>query len=525
MPTIRPYIQDESALAGIPGRRASGEDFGGSGLQLLGHTIGDEGAKAAIAFEEAKAREEVTDAQTKLAEFEARKTLELDEGARTTDLEQAREFSSSFNDRLQPELQKLGDAYETKAGQQAFQRGAGEVSGHFLKQAGLTQAHMMGVQAKQNWLLFENAKRNAVLNNPLDYDRQKRLVVEALNDPNGLYFGHLKSEERAVMTRTAVENLAESAVRGIIRAGAPELLKQLNGADAPELLKQLNGAVYADLNAADKERLEEAADIAIRAKEVEANRLLVAKERERKEQARSLESNMIFKLGGGKDGTDTLTNTDIITSGLLEVDPDKAKELVQIVHSRSREQLQPVVTDPTVMTNLARDIRTGRITDEGPLNLAYNAQQLAWPQFEELRKELTDWRTPEGKVLGEEKERVFTLLKTSITKSMFGSLDPSGDREFLHFQQFVDREIERYKREKKDPYSLLTFGSPDYVGRPDGPIKNFLRSGNESMSEIEKLMNRPNRTQAVKEGDYGVTEEQKYRKGETGEQWRARQKK
>ena len=146
MPTIRPYIQDESALAGIPGRRASGEDFGGSGLQLLGHTIGDEGAKAAIAFEEAKSREEVTDAQTKLAEFGARKTLEMDELARTTDLERAKEFSSSFNDRLQPELQKLGDSYETRAGQQAFQRGAGEVSGYFLKQAGL--APQLAISAK-----------------------------------------------------------------------------------------------------------------------------------------------------------------------------------------------------------------------------------------------------------------------------------------------------------------------------------------------------------------------------------------
>mgnify|MGYP001569279177 CR=1 FL=1 len=255
MPTIRPYIQDESALAGIPGRRASGDDFGGSGLQLLGHAIGDEPVKAAIAFEEAKSREEVTDAQTKLAEFGARKTLEMDELARTTDLERAKEFSSSFNDRLQPELQKLGDSYETRAGQQAFQRGAGEVSGYFLKQAGLAQAHMMGMKAKQNWLSFENASRNAVLGNPLDYERQKRLMVETLNDPNGLYFGHLTSEERAVMTRTAVENLAESAVRGVIRLG---------GEGAVLAKKQLvDGTWDPDLNAEAKERMLDLAEVGV----------------------------------------------------------------------------------------------------------------------------------------------------------------------------------------------------------------------------------------------------------------------
>ena len=416
---------------------------------------------------------------------------------------------------MQPELQKLGDAYETKAGQQAFQRGAGEVSGHFLKQAGLAQAHMMGMKAKQNWLSFENASRNAVLDNPLDYDRQKRLMVETLNDPNGLYFGHLKSEERAVMTRTAVENLAESAVRGIIRREAPELaLEQLQ-----------KGFWNNDLNAKDKETLEKSAVEAIKYKEVLKNREYTLKERERKELVRSVESKLVLKLAGGKDGSESLGYDDLVSSGLQELDPDKFKELVQVVHSRSREQVQPVVTDPTVMTNLARNIRTGVITDETPLNLAYNEKQLSWTDFTHLRKELTDWRTPEGKVLGEEKERFFSLIKTSITKSMFGSLDPSGDREFMHFQQFAEREIQRFKKDpKKDVFSLFTFGSPDYLGRPDGPIKNFLRSGNESMSEIEKLMNRPDRTPAVKGGDYGVTEDQKYRPGESGEQWRARQK-
>src|SRR3990167_1479117 len=141
MPRIDPYVQQGTAFvrSPVPGRQAEGGDFGGPGMRMLGETIADETYNVWRVSEEAKARQEVTDAQTRLSEFGAQAALQLDQRARTTPIEEHGNFAVKFSDDLEGPLRKLGEKYETRAGQEAFQRGAGELTGHFIKQAGVAQ--------------------------------------------------------------------------------------------------------------------------------------------------------------------------------------------------------------------------------------------------------------------------------------------------------------------------------------------------------------------------------------------------
>src|SRR3990167_4570933 len=223
MPKVREYTQQIGAEGAIQGRRAApGDTF------ALGSEIGQAFGGVADVLQDTAERQEVSDIQAKLAKARAEWTVHLAERAQATSPGDAT-FAGKFNEDFGAYLQQLESHTQTRAGQNAFRKGAAELSAHFVEKAGVYQAQAMGAKAKQDYLVSLDARRNELLSDPTQFQALLAAATGDLNDPTGVY-AKMPAGEREKLTIQMQQELAMSAVRGLIQNGAPELAKrQLEG--------------------------------------------------------------------------------------------------------------------------------------------------------------------------------------------------------------------------------------------------------------------------------------------------------
>jgi hypothetical protein len=65
----------------------------------------------------------------------------------------------------------------------------------------------------------------------------------------------------------------------------------------------------------------------------------------REEQIRAMDTKLITLVGDEHK----LTTAEVMDSGMLEIDPRRAEQLIQIIDRQSREQMEPIGTDPGKM--------------------------------------------------------------------------------------------------------------------------------------------------------------------------------
>ena len=61
----------------------------------------------------------------------------------------------------------------------------------------------------------------------------------------------------------------------------------------------------------------------------------------REEQIRAMDTKLITLVGDEHK----LTTAEVMDSGMLEIDPRRAEQLIQIIDRQSREQMEPIATD------------------------------------------------------------------------------------------------------------------------------------------------------------------------------------
>ena len=62
----------------------------------------------------------------------------------------------------------------------------------------------------------------------------------------------------------------------------------------------------------------------------------------REEQIRAMDTKLITLV----DDEHKLTTAEVMDSGMLEIDPRRAEQLIQIIDRQSRERMEPIGTDP-----------------------------------------------------------------------------------------------------------------------------------------------------------------------------------
>lgn len=166
-----------------------------------------------------------------------------------------------------------------------------------------------------------------------------------------------------------------------------------------------------------------------------------------------------------------------------------------------------------------------RITDLAPIYEAGGVKrQLSPTDLERLRKEFVDSRDEQGQKLGTTKANFLEGFKKSIDQSnpLMGRSDTIGSVKFNEFQYFVNKEVERYVKEGKDPAVLFNPAphNKDYLGLQ---APRFYTSMQESMGHLSrKLAQSPSQT-TPETG--GLPSDKQRKPGETPGQYLERMKK
>lgn len=188
----------------------------------------------------------------------------------------------------------------------------------------------------------------------------------------------------------------------------------------------------------------------------------------------------------------TITAKDVVNDPTLT---REAKERVTGIVNRDAAGEPPVQVSRQNAMNILADIRRPdndpqKITDLSPIDQAYIKDgKLNRTDYQFLRKEVQDARTPEGSVLAKRKSDFLQGYKPMIDKSnpMMGVIDKSGPANFYNFSLDVEKKIDEYRAAKKNPYDLFDPSKPDFLGNPK-VISGYQKPLTDSMQDFGASM-------------------------------------
>lgn len=502
MPEIRPYTSQISVSSdiGIPVRNARPEAFGaGPGLTQLGgslESVGQDTAQAQRTIQENDSRNAVTDVHTMLSRAQAEYTKRAAEFERSADPKDQFAVSRFMNGTEHPDdpaqegslnwyLQSYRESIQDAYALRAFDVGAEELRTRFTQHMVAVQARLAGAYAKQQGEQMVDNAQTTVMTDPGSYQDVLTKTLRAFDDPRSLY-ARVPAADREPMKRHAKEQIGKAYVQGVIREDPQVALELLSDGSWDSMIK-----------GEDKPVLMRAAETRIRAQEVEAARAEAELNRQRINLARDSEGFLLQKLAINMEDPKQppLTAKDVLASPLIDLDPPKAKSLLELIHAWGKEDPnKPIKTDPDTYWGLFRDINRPygdpkKLLDEQRIINAGIQHKLSRADFNALRKEFEDARTVEGQRLGEEKTNFLSTSKHLIDQSnpLMGKLDKEGGQRFGQFTYFVNREIERYRKENKDPHQLFNPDSSDYLGKH---ITRFQKTMMESLGTVQENLRR-----------------------------------
>ena len=497
MARIKEYQSQVSPISqGNPGRRADPTDFGaGNGLARVGGALASVGSDlglVAYRTQQAEEAREVTDVYVQFAKKESEWNQRLRDDSLTADPSDLA-WSAKFNDAAAADIEKL-DKYQTPGGRAAFEKHKAMFGAHFVERAGTFQAQMTGAYARQSVESYLDQRRNAVMADPLQFPRIAEEATAFLNDPTAIT-KHIPVADREKINRTMINALALSAVQGEIKNGMPETAKA-----------ELEGGKWdAFLDADKKHALIQEAQVTIQGRWAENDRLRLARERAEKKEQEVTKDKFIAKAMGMDLSTPEILGSNLNAADkehYIELNMKLAKDLVE----------KKFTTSPSVYTELFERIHAKpgdptRLTSERDIDLALG-HGLDPVAHERLRKEYRENRDDQGGKFTTKKKDFFDAITPQIDKSnmLMGKIDTDGKHENFRFQQFVDEQVDAYRKEGKDPSVLLNPKSPEYLGNPE-IVKQYQKTIQQSMASFAEQLKRdvpkppPTPEKARKEGE------------------------
>jgi len=136
-------------------------------------------------------------------------------------------------------------------------------------------------------------------------------------------------------------------------------------------------------------------------------------------------------------------------------DPDAA--ISNVAAQRLLERVRLPDGDPNKIAKLA------------PIYDAYINGNLSKDDFNFVRKEFFAKQAPEGDLLLAHKQAFLKGVAHAIDRSdpLIGEIDQLGRSKMYLLERDIDRKIDQYRRNGKDPFDLFDRSKPDYVGKPE----------------------------------------------------------
>jgi hypothetical protein len=132
-----------------------------------------------------------------------------------------------------------------------------------------------------------------------------------------------------------------------------------------------------------------------------------------------------------------------------------------------------------------------KITDLNPIYDQFIKGNLTKADFQFVTKEFQTARTPEGDNFLQRKKIFIDGIRAKIDKSnplMIDGIDAGGKQSLYVFEWDLDKKIEQYRKDGKNPYDLLDPAKPDYMGKPQA-LEPYQKTLTQSIRDRVKALN------------------------------------
>jgi hypothetical protein len=473
--TIQPTEVGVEAAAAAARRGGAFFNQAGQDFDTLGQRAGSAIRDAGDAYVKYAAHQEISHGAATFAQLHSDLTNQWNDTAKNADPNDP-SIAGKFNDEtLNPALEKFRSAFSTEAGQNWAESHIDALRSHMFEKTAADMSTLAGDAVTVNVRKMTNAWTNTARNDP---SAVPYLLSTAESSINGVVqtSPNLKGVNAAKVTQQILQATKEQ----IVKAGA---LGAIESSADPEKAAATFAQRYPDyVNSQEIDQFAKAAKYYKRIGDSETRAARVQADYENKNDFNTKINNLEASTMPQKPGDppqlppdywDKLRDLSMHPGAALE--PGRLRSMVQqgeIITDRLNKP-EPIarVSHDTTM-DLLGQIRSGKMPDNTAIYDAYQKGNLTRADFAFLNTEFGNLRTPDGQRLGTLKQSFLHGIEPSIDKSVMGVPDPDGKERFYQLQFELERRMAEFRKQGKDPYSLLDPSSPDYMGKPE-TLKQF----------------------------------------------------
>lgn len=493
MARIRPYESQVSAQGDLPTRNAQPSDFGGAGLVNLGQAVESAGYQAGQAQRIVQAnasRDAVTDVHTMLSGTRAlytQKSQEFISKADPSDTQLWDKFyaggdaNAPSDGSMKWYLDKYRESIQDQNAQQAFDRGAADLTSQFATHFVQQQARLSGVHAEQQGIKLINDAQTTVQTDPSQYSLVLADTLKAIHDP-GSSFGRIDAGGRERIARLATEQIASSTVRGLINEDPRLAVHQLE-----------NGTWDSVLTGEQKIALQRSADTMVHALGVEQRQVEADRHRQQVELQHQTSQSLTAKYflhmdNPGNAQYPAVTATEI-AKAMQEnrLDASEGRAIQNMMEADAKGGALKKDNEAYWKLFDRMSLPWGdpnKLTSTAAIYEAAAHRQLTSTAVKQLVEDFHKSRGEEGQTLVQQRKQFLEGQKASITHAnpMLGKQDQEGDMLFANFSVYAAKQEALAMKENRDPAALYDPESEFYLGKKTAPYLKTFKDSIRSMA-------------------------------------------
>jgi hypothetical protein len=247
-----------------------------------------------------------------------------------------------------------------------------------------------------------------------------------------------------------------------------------------------------DLSPTAKTRAKEQARIQYNALEADERQRARVREQAARLAALQAQDEIIADQFGGDEPK--ITAAQVAKDPRFERDPVARLRMIQLIESRAKGGRISAESSHAEALALIQRIRLpegdpNKITSLDPIYDSLAAGRLQKGDFDFVRKEFDQIRTPGGEQFSRRRNKFISTIAPLIDRSnpLMGNIDWPGKQQLWAFEWALDEKIEEYRRAGKDPSDLLNPSSPDYFGKPES-LAPYQKTMQESVRDRARFL-------------------------------------
>ena len=441
--------------------------------QNLGQRAGSAIRDAGDAAVDYVAHQEISHGAATFAQLHANLTDQWNNTVKNADPNDT-SVAGKFNETvLQPALDKFKGAFNTEKGQQWAEGHVDSLREHMFQKGAADMSTLAGDAVRVNVRQMTSAWTNTAFKDPSSTDFLLRTAESSIN---GIVSTSAVKGTDAARIRTEV---MEKAKEDIVRAGMASVAKSGDENAVADFASRW--PQYA--NAQEGIQYAKAAKAYRRADQQDQDRAERLQDKHIQDASTDRRDEIVKDAFSDKP---SVSMRDVLSDQTLTA-PDR-EHLVHVIQQEGKAEPLARVSHAT-WTDLMGRLRAEddtRLTSDKPIWDAMAAGKLNRADFNSLRAEWANMKSPDGEALSRDRADFFKQFAPSIDTGM-KEQNPTalGAQRIYAAQQDARRQEALLKSQGKDPHSLYDPSSPNFLGRQIGKWRPTLQDQADYAAQIK----------------------------------------